>query len=158
MGKRYHTILKNSSFRGHGVFSPSCIRERNLRDNFHSVLCSYQKGFAEASFHLIDFANRSSIFGKRRDHVTQFSNIEVNAPLQKLLLLVNQEPAIRILKERIFTNRLTFSPEVRRWYAYTRECSPRHEKERFLPMEAGILRLLRRTCVVHAAKTARITL
>lgn len=107
-GERYHTILKNSSFRGRGVFSPSCIRARNLRDHFHSIFCSYQKGFAEASFHLVDFANRSSIFCKRRNHVTQFSNVKVNAPLQELLLLIHQEPAVRILKERIFTDRLAF--------------------------------------------------
>ena len=103
-GERYHTILKNSGFRGRGVFSPSCIRARNLRDHFHSISCSYQKGFAEASFHLVDFANRGSIFCKRRNHVTQFSNVKVNVSLHKLLLLVHQEPTVRILKERIFTD------------------------------------------------------
>ena len=80
-GERYHTVLKNSSFGGRGVLCPSCIRARNLRDHFHSVLCSYQKGFAVTSLHLIDFANRSSILGERRDHITQLSDVKFNASL-----------------------------------------------------------------------------
>lgn len=107
--KRHYTILKNSSFRGCGIFNPSCIRAGDLRDHFHSIIYSYQKCFAEAFLHLINFANRSSIFCKRRNHMTQFSNVTINAPLQELLFLFHQEATVSTLKERIFTNRLTFS-------------------------------------------------
>lgn len=153
--KKYYTILNDSSFRGRRVFSPSGIRARNLRDHFHPIFCSHQKGFAKAPFHLVDFANRSSISGKRHDDITQFFDVKLYASLQELLLLVRQEPAVRIIKERISADRLTFLQRVRRMCVCTGECSPRHEKESLLTIEAVILRFLR-TCLRASAKTARI--
>ena len=53
-----------------------------------------QEGFAAASFHLVDLANRSSIRRSRCNNFAQLLDVKFDTSLQELLLLVYQETAV----------------------------------------------------------------
>ena len=102
---RPHTIVKDGSLRGCRIHSPPRVGVGELGDDFGSILCGYQKGFAESSFHLFDTADRRSPYGNRHDHVAQLLNVKLNPSLQELLLLIHQETAVGISKELVITDR-----------------------------------------------------